>query len=71
MVFLECFKCVLPYETRNSSHVAQSGRFFGWITIAEKKLVQGENRKRKGIWRGGGGGEEEKLTLPPQESYSV
>ena len=37
-VFLECFKCVLLYETGNSSCEAQSRRFYGWITVAQRKL---------------------------------
>ena len=37
-VFLECSKCVLLYETGNSSCEAQSRRIYGWITVAERKL---------------------------------
>ena len=40
--------------------------FFGRITIAERRLDQGENRKRREL-----GGEEETLTLPAQVSYGV
>ena len=68
-VFLQCFQCVLFYETRDLSHEGQSRRFFGWNTIAdERKLDRGQNRKQKRIR---GEGEELTLLAPARESRNA
>ena len=68
MVFLECFKRVLLHETRNSSCEEESRRFFGWITIAERKLGRGQNRKQKGMEVAEGGRGEAYSPRPGQAS---
>ena len=56
--------CTPPgYGPGYSSCEAQSSSFYGWITVAERKLDRGQSRKRKHTWWGWGGEKPGKVAM--------